>query len=192
MTDQEERVDDQVLSALALGVDPVEPPPGLRDRILSGAVVVPIPRPHRRQLPLNAVAAIVVLALLVGAVIGNNLGHGTSPPPPSQVVHYTLTGHGSATGATADVTYLKGDRVAVVTFAGLTSVEAGKVYELWLITRDKRADSAGVFVPDARGTAQVLVNRALTSYSVMAVTVERGPSGTSAPTQQPQIYGNLN
>jgi hypothetical protein len=44
---------------------------------------------------------------------------------------------------------------------------------------------------DSNGSKFVLVNKALAGYTVMAVTSEVGPSGTLAPTQQPELYGNL-
>jgi anti-sigma-K factor RskA len=113
------------------------------------------------------------------------------PPPPSQVIRFTLAGHGDLAGVNANVSYLQSDRVSVVTFQGLPLVESGKVYELWLITPDNRADAAAVFVPDVHGSAQVLVYRSLAHYKVMAVTVEAGPNGVDAPTQQPQIYGTV-
>ena len=37
----------------------------------------------------------------------------------------------------------------------------------------------------------VLVNQSLDGYTVMAVTNEAGPDGSQAPTQQPQLYGNV-
>jgi hypothetical protein len=37
----------------------------------------------------------------------------------------------------------------------------------------------------------VVVDRSLEGYSVMAVTVETGPSGVSSPTQQPAMTGNI-
>ena len=62
---------------------------------------------------------------------------------------------------------------------------------MWLIKPGGSPEAAAVFVPDSNGSKVVLVNRALTGYSVMAVTNEAGPDGAPAPTQQPQLYGNL-
>ena len=39
--------------------------------------------------------------------------------------------------------------------------------------------------------APKVVNHSLAGYAVMAVTDEPGPDGSTAPTQQPQLYGNL-
>lgn len=48
-----------------------------------------------------------------------------------------------------------------------------------------------VFVPDANGSKFDLVSKALAGYRQMAITARLGPAGTLAPTQQPQLYGNL-
>ena len=191
---EEEEMQSRLLDALALGVEPVTPPAGLRERILaeasadSGDHVVPLRWRRRARVPIGAVAAAVVIALLAGLLIGRI----TAPsPPPAQVVRFTLAGHGDLANVTANVSYLQSDRISVVTFQGLPLVESGKVYELWLITADNRADAAAVFVPDVHGSAQVLVYRSLAHYKVMAVTVEAGPDGVDSPTQQPQIYGNV-
>jgi hypothetical protein len=86
---------------------------------------------------------------------------------------------------------LRNDGLALVDFSGLPALESGKVYELWLITPGGRPDAAAVFVPDSNGGKVVLVSRSLAGYALMAVTTERGPDGETAPTQQPQLYGNL-
>jgi anti-sigma-K factor RskA len=193
MSDQEE-MDSRSLEALALGVDPVQPPPGLRDRILAAAAapgentVVPLrPRDRGRvRLPITAVAAAVVVALLGGVVIGRF----SAPPPPPAVTHFALAGHGAFDGVTARVVDLKGDGVALVTFSGLPAAPVDKVYELWLITPGGKAVRAGVFTPDESGSAVVLVPQPLDGYHLMAVTVEGRP-GVDAPTQTPQIYGTV-
>jgi anti-sigma-K factor RskA len=185
MSDQEdEPLDDRTLSLLALGVRPIEPPPALRGRILGAAR-----RPALSGLPLTAVAAVAVVALLAGVLIGNTLRAGNSVGPP--VVHYALSGHGTESTVSAEVTYLYSEKLAVVRFKGLPQLEAGTVYELWLITPANQAQAAGVFTPDVGGSAQVVVNRSLSGYTLMAVTVETGPSGVDKPTQAPEIYGNI-
>ncbi|TMC89525.1 MAG: anti-sigma factor [Chloroflexi bacterium] len=184
MSDQGQRMDEQVLNALALSVERVEPPPALRQRVLTAAR-----RPAPMRLPLTAVAAIAVVALLAGLLMGNAL-RATPPQPGPQVSHFTLAGSGAASNVTGDVTYVKG-QVAIIHFTDLPAVEPGRVYELWLITVGNHADAAGVFTPDARGEAQIVVNRSLVGYKLIAVTVEAGPAGVSAPTQAPEISGNI-
>ena len=60
-----------------------------------------------------------------------------------------------------------------------------------LITPGGHPDAAGVFVPDTTGSKLVLVNMPLKGYSQMAVTTEDAPDGSTAPSQQPQLYGSL-
>ncbi len=134
-------------------------------------------------------AAIAVVALLAGLLMGNAL-RATPPQSGPQVSHFTLAGSGAASNVTGDVSYVKG-QVAIIHFSDLPTVEPGRVYELWLITAGNHADAAGVFTPDARGEAQIVVNRSLGGYKLIAVTVEAGPTGVSAPTQAPEISGNI-
>lgn len=196
--------------ALALEVEEVTPPARLRERVLRAAAagrgvavssptparVVPVraqPRPVARlgfgRLPAFAVAATVMLALLIGLVAGDLAGRSTNPPP--QVARFSLVGHAGLAGARATVIDLKSDGLALIDFNGLPALEAGKVYEVWLITPGGRADAAGVFVPDSNGSRVVLVNHSLDGYAQIAITTEAGPDGTTAPTQPPQLYGTV-
>ena len=197
---------------LPLDVEEVEPPARLRERILAsaaasrGTAVAPVRPPARAKqrppspkpliqsrprgwVPGYAAAALVVLALAVGLVAGDLVGR--EAPSAPVAVRSTLVGHDSLTGAKANVIDLTSEGVALVDFSNLPQLDAGKVYEVWLITAGGRADPAGVFVPDANGSKVVLVAKSLAGYTVMAVTMEAGPDGTLAPTQQPQLYGNL-
>lgn len=191
MSDQEkdELNDERVLSAMALGVQPVAPPPALRERILAAAAAEPdrrVVQLPRRRLPLTLVAAAMVLISLAAFLLGQSLHNGPTTPPT-----FALSGHGTLAAASAKVTDLTADRVAVVEFNGLPAAPVGKVYELWLITPGGHADAAGVFTPDSSGHTVVVVDHSLQGYSVMAVTVEEGPSGASSPTQQPEMAGNI-
>jgi anti-sigma-K factor RskA len=203
----------RTVGALPLDVEEITPPARLRERILAaaatsrGSVAVPArtlartrdarqaPRPKtvsgrpRGVLPAYAAAASLVLALVVGLVAGDLIGR--EAPTSAPVVRSALVGHQGLAGARANVIDLKTDGVALVDFGGLPQLDSGKVYEIWLITAGGRADPAGVFVPDSNGSKFVLVSRSLAGYSQMAVTSEVGPAGTLAPTQQPELYGNL-
>lgn len=202
MSDHDEMEEGAAFDAIGLAVEPVAPPAGLRDRILATARtpqadrVVANPEPRRRwtgiaRVPLGAVAALVVVALLAGLLVGDRIGASNPPPAPSQVAHFTLAGHGAMAGATATVIDLKQDGIALVSFSGLPAVPSGKLYELWLITSDNRADPAGIFLPDENGQRLLVVERALKGYKVMAVTVENAPSGVAQPTQEPELAGSV-
>lgn len=203
----------RAVNALPFGVDAVAPPARLRERILSAAAAslqlapapiqsrsnVRLPAAYKKRLdlraferiPMYAAAAAVMLALVIGVVAGDLAGHRPPAPAPSQVARFTLAGHDGLAGATASVIDLKSDGVALVDFNGLPALAPGKVYELWLITSNSRADPAAVFVPDGNGTKVVVVNRTLEGYVTMAVTTEQGPDGSKIPSQQPQMSGSL-
>jgi anti-sigma-K factor RskA len=133
---------------------------------------------------------VAVIALLAGVVIGQAF-RSPQAPLPSQVARFTLAGHQDMSGAQATVIDLKSDGVALVDFRGMPALADAKVYELWLIPKGGNPEPVTVFVPDSNGAKMVLVNRSLAGYAVMAVTREPGPEGSPAPTQQPQLYGNL-
>jgi anti-sigma-K factor RskA len=201
----------RTVGALPLDVEEVAPPVRLRERILTAAAAsrggasAPAPtrtkqhreRPRTKVVPdrprgrmqVYAAAAAVIMALLVGLVAGDLIGRGA--PAATQVARSVLVGHDGLAGARASVIDLKSEGVALVDFSGLPQLESGRVYEIWLITGGGRADPAGVFVPDSNGSKFVLVSTSLAGYKVMAVTSEAGPAGAQAPTQQPELYGNL-
>lgn len=201
----------RVTVALPLEVEEVAPPARLRERVLSAAStsrsaggapaavrVTVRPRLVRRSLlvrvtgrvPAYAVAAAAVVALAVGVVAGDLLPR-NAPVASNPVARFSLAGHQAMAGAGATVIDLKNDGIVLVDFRGLPPLQTGKVYEVWLLTPGGHADRAAVFVPDSNGGKVVLVNRSLSGYSVMAVTTEVGPNGTDAPTQNPQLYGNV-
>ena len=202
----------RAVNAIPLGVDELAPSARLRERILAAAAysrLVPAPGRMRVELripeasqrrfnlrgfariPRFAVAAVVVLALAVGVVTGNLTAHHSPGQVSSQVARFTLTGHDGLAGADASVIDLMRDGVALVDFRGLPAPAPGKVFELWLIASNGRADPVAVFVPDSNGTKIVIVNRALDGYLSMAVTTEQGPDGSKFPSQQPQMSGSL-
>lgn len=110
-----------------------------------------------------ALAAAVLLALVVGLIAGNLVGR--TSVTQSQVACYTLTGHADLSGAGATVINLRDDGVALVDVTGLPQLEAGKVYEVWLISASGHPDAALVLVPDCNGSRFVLVDRSLAGYT---------------------------
>ncbi len=202
----------RAVSALPLVADEVSPPPRLRERVLAAAAASPrpgVPRAaHRwrpepkwrrpallggmgRRMPAYTAAAVALVALLVGIVLGQAAFHGPQPPAASQVARFTLAGHQNMSGAQASVIDLKTDGLALVDFRGLPPPGGGRVYELWLIPPQGSPVPAAVFVPDSNGSRVVLVNQSLKGYTLMAVTNEAGPDGAQAPTQPPQLYGSI-
>jgi anti-sigma-K factor RskA len=200
-------------AALPLEVDEISPPARLRERVYVAAAAarastVPSAPARKRVVParggwkpvasiqmgrlrtLLAVATLLV-ALLIGLAAGNVVGRNSVPPVPAQVARYQLVGHGTLAGARGTVINLKVEGVALVDFSGLPPLAKGKVYQVWLITPGGHPDSAAVFVPDSNGGKVVLVGLPLNGYSQIAVTAEDAPDGSPAPSQPPELSGNL-
>jgi anti-sigma-K factor RskA len=198
-----------VAESIGLASRTVAAPAGLRERIIARARREPdgtvsvdrqplrldvrrrLPPRARIRFPFPAVAAMVAVALLAGAVAGAVAGRLTPSQPPAAVAQYTLTGHDAMSGASAQVVELRSDRVTFVAFSHLPSPPEGKLYEIWLIKAGTPAVAAGVFVPEPDGTKTVLLARSIDGFATMAVTAEAAPNGAPAPTQQPQLYGSL-
>ncbi len=133
-----------------------------------------------------AVGALAVGLLALGAW-NVTLNQQLHQPP----AHYSMTGTGTLAGASATVTAYRPQDVALVSFTGLPQPAPGRVYELWLINGAGTAAPAGTFTPDAGGAATVQVSGSLATARVMAVTQEQGPHGSQAPTQKPELAGQL-
>jgi len=203
-------------AVLPMEPDPVEPPARLRGRVLAAVAAVrpdaplpasplPIPALRRRRrlpLPLRSVSlglAAAAAAFVLGTVAGVGFGHLSQPFGPAHqgqvaapaAARYPLHGMGTMAGVTADAVVVRRDGLALVDFRGMPQPPAGQVYELWLLTGDGRALPAGVFVPDSQGSRVVVLTQDLRGATRLAVTVERGPDGTSAPSQEPQLSGRI-
>jgi len=204
----------RAISGLPLAVEPVSPPARLRDRILAGAAaspqasggrpqharVVRLPRaPARTWLrPARGSQAAVAVAALVALALGGGLGLGigrmlapTSVPPRDAVAQYSMSGSGSMSGAQGRVFELRQQGLTLVQFSGLAQLRQGKIYELWLIPKDGQPEPGAVFAPDSQGGHVVVLARNLSGLKALAVTEEAAPSGSSAPTQQPQLVGSV-
>jgi len=202
-------------AALALEPDPVEPPARLHGRVLAAVAAArqdaapqqrrgsrsPLPRSPRRSsrfrgMPLGLAAA-AALAFVLGTGLGAGVAHvqlpfgPAGPAPASEVSRAPLHGTGSMAGVSATAVTLRADGVTLVDFKDLPALSPGQVYELWLITGSGQAVPATVFVPDARGSRVVVLNQDLAGTRQLAVTVERGPDGATAPSQPPQLSGRI-
>lgn len=76
------------------------------------------------------------------------------------------------------------ERTAVVAVTGITWPGEGQVYQLWLLRRDGRRESGGVFLPDRSGRALLFVeaSQEWTAYQGMSITIEPAPHGSEQPT----------
>ncbi len=200
--------------ALPLAAQMVTPPPRLRANIMAAAAASPrsqshpAPRAKVLRLPVRnrqafsdffgsmrfspqAVVAVLAVAVLgLGAwnmSLSNQLGDAQRHP---KVVSAVMTGHDQLLGSQAKVVDLRDQGVVLVSFSHLPKPAADKVYELWLITPAGNPEKAAVFQPEADGSKTLVMTANLRAYKSMAVTIEMGPDGTSAPTQPPSLQGS--
>lgn len=197
----------RVVSVIPLAGETSRPPERLRARILAAVSAQPTssPAPARRRFPIVpvpmiqrlpsrvpswAAAALVaaVVAFALGAGIGSRLGHVTSTSTASE---YTISGSGELAGAQARVISLKQEGVVFVEFSGLPQLGSARVYELWIIAAGAAPQPAGVFRPDPDGSKVLVLSRTFKGQVIMAVTREPGPGGSTAPTEQPPMAGNV-
>ncbi len=192
----------RTVDLLPVSTPAMKPPDRLRARILNVAEASPrrvgeaAPRRKVLRLPVRrrfvwdfpasagAVAAMFVVVLGLGAWNVSLVAQQTPG-------HYTLTGQGPMAGARASVTNYGRDSLALLDFRGMPELPAGQVYELWLIGADGKPLPGAVFTPDGNGTKQIVLNRSVSGYRRLAVTVEPGPDGVSTPSSQPQFTGQV-
>lgn len=203
----------RVTTVLPLGVEQVEPPPGLRDRILAeirdevtGAPVVDLGAERKRRYLLREPAAwagLVAAVLILGLGIWNvRLMQQVHNQQDALSFNRTVAG-AIATGAS--VSRLAGTSAAPASAAALVQPRHGRayvivhdlpprpnnrVYEVWLVQRGKPQD-AGVFALSGRGTQVWQLAISARGYVAAAMTLEPGPRGSTQPTTQQLVAGRL-
>jgi anti-sigma-K factor RskA len=192
-------------ATLAVTVDPLEPSPQVRERILSEVrketattEVIPF-RSTSRNIwrsfgTLGAMAAVVVVTALIVSLIvlwrqyqaiQQNLGEAYEfvelvRTPGAAVIE--LKGTNAAAGATAKVAYDKTGH-AMLLADKLPDVPKGKAYQLWFIVGNNPPMPGKTFSPDETGNGMLkdqMPKEALTS-PVFAVTLEP-EHGSTSPT----------
>jgi len=201
----------RVVDVLPLATEVEHPPARLRAGILARAATVapgraqsaPAPRSVRRTRPVGGWwpslvsssprpvrLAIATLLVLVVGLGGSNVWL-LSKPSRSQdhVAKTTLAGSGRLLGAQASLIDFQDQGVALVSFSHLPQLPPDQVYELWLIPPSGQPASAGVFRAESDGSKTLVLVKDLKRYKLIAVTIEAGPDGVTAPTQTPGIAG---
>ncbi len=188
---------------LGLAVDPVDPPAGLKSRILGQLDATPqlaATGPAERQAqtrwmsrPVTALAAAAaVIGLLAGAgVVSTTIRQGVEQQ--EQVDRLAaITGAddvqrasvGLEPGGSAVLVWSSSLASAALVVEGLAPLPRDRVYQLWFIT-EAGARSAGTFTTDGSATWRVL-DGAIRPGDVVGVSVEP-VGGSAAPTTDPVI-----
>jgi anti-sigma-K factor RskA len=167
-----------VAAELAFAVEPAEPPPALRGRILDAARaerpnVVPL-RP-RWAAPVAAIAA-VAACVAVGLGLWNISLHRQLSTAHAQAVQ-----HVPVSGLPGSLVVSPNGSAALVVYS-MRAAPAGKTYEAWVL-RDGKAIPAGLF-RGGPGAGFVPIEGKVPPGSKVAVTVEPA-TGSAQPTTTP-------
>lgn len=204
----------EVAGALAHAAPAVDPPHGLRDRVLAEAQRVrPLTAARRRSpAPWLAAAAAVLLALAGGweawreagrvRVLQRQLAAADSSAAAADSVLATLTGPevhvvslaGTGREPSARVFWNHRRNRFIVFAFDLPSAPAGRTYQLWAIAKGRAPMSMGTFNTDAHGRATVLlpVDREIASLGFVdnCGLTEEPAGGSPQPTETPRLLGD--
>lgn len=205
----------EVVSALPLAVDEVQPPPRLKQRILGTALadaaaasrfagaetpdrlaadIIRLPRDRLRRtwsrvpgwVPVAAAAAAFAILLTWNAQLQTQVNRSREPAAASVAMAPMTSRAGVQVG---EITYLAQQRVALVSLHGMAAPAAGRTYELWVLDARGNASAAGTFLPDGDGSKLLVVAQDLAHKSI-AVSDEPG-GGSPQPTTSPLITGRI-
>lgn len=209
----------QVVDVLPLAVEPLEPPPDLRDRILAELdsprqqlTVMPGGTPARaagaaprRSWFLEHTAPLATAAaLLVASLAGWNVYLQTHNGSSATDTVTALVADAQKSGATvypvgataidpaasAVLVQPRGATPAYAIIRGLSAPPKNKVYEVWFM-HGTRPTSEAVFIPSGSGAQIIHLATPTAGYDLSAVTVEPAPHGSSAPTTPFLLAGKL-
>ncbi len=184
---------------LSFTAESMAPSPELRARIL-GAVaaevsaerrqrvpMAPTPLPLRRRTPqIYALAAVLLLALGLGQLAWNltlqrNLQQTRAELSQAQgelaSTRWQLAAAQSGQTITGEMVYLRDRQQAVLVVNGLPALQANQVYEVWLVNEGSAPVPQTVFL-----TSTTAIQANLDQYQKIAITIEPGPRGSTAPT----------
>jgi anti-sigma-K factor RskA len=165
-------------------VDPLEPPPELRTRIMgeveasAGAERPAVQRGYgKRLLGLRPAIGLAVLTLAVAAIAGyaiSDSGSGSGT---------TTVAAGHAPGVTAKM--VRDGDTGTLRLANVHQLPSDQVLQAW-VRRGKRIESAqALFVPNRDGTATAVIDHMQGVNAVMVTAEPRG--GSNHPTSEPIV-----
>jgi anti-sigma-K factor RskA len=212
-----ERLRDDV-ALLAFSASGPTPPPRCRERLLDAIRNEPRhapARPRTRSGWLNALAwaaAAVAMIVVIWLARQNSLLEGQVATlqarstaaqrqlrearelatllTSASAEHFTLAASNTAAQPGGRAVYDPASGTLVFIASNMPAVPSQKTYQLWLIPTNGAPVPAGVFKPNARGTASVIKPPLPTGLAAktFAITIEP-EAGSSAPTSQPIMVG---
>jgi anti-sigma-K factor RskA len=206
-----------VVDVLPLAVELVEPPAGLKNRIIDAIAEEPSAKPALTALPGGASArqrglsvrwyegtlALVAAVVIAGLGVWNlQLQHQVTNQK-NRVAYQLDINRAILSGATvtrlpatsntpaqAAMVQPKNGAAPYLLVNNLPATPSNKVYELWYM-RGTVPTAVKVFTYSGNDPTVVPLSRPTTSYGLAAITLERGPNGTKAPTTKPIVLGKL-
>ncbi len=171
---------------LPAAVEQLEPPPALRERLMSTVHAEVAPAPRRRRAwrdlfavprPVIAVAAAVLAAVAIGAYALGSGGDGQE----------TVTARADAPAGVIATVERTGDQ-GILRVSGLAQRTDG-IYEVW-IARDGKVEPSTLFQVQRNGNGAAAIPHGLDGADQVMVTLE--PRGGSAkPTRAPIIVAKI-
>lgn len=172
--------------ALASAGPEVEPPPGLRARVLDAARLHGH-RENRRWIPGLLVGAIAATLMLLVLSFSDALDRTLKPVQQAAKADQTLLIQNTRSGAYFELAVSTGTS-ANLRLGGLPARPGAEVYQVWLIQQDQAPKSICVINAERDGPWNREVDLRLTSGDTIAVTIE--PDGMrTTPTQSPILTG---
>ncbi len=188
----------------------ITPPPEMRERVLAAVPqtrqLPPLPGRHALsrtglRLPLSRTgagvsAAVLALAAAVAFLFVSNVSTTSQlhqsqatasavaavlAAPDARVQFVPAAGGGTVTAVTS-----VRRQEAVVTSASLPALADARVYQLWVLTSDGTARSAGLLTVSVSGTATPHLADGVSGGDKLAITVEQA-GGTAQPTTAPVV-----
>jgi anti-sigma-K factor RskA len=189
-----------VTEQLGSAVEQVSPPPRLREAVLAGIQARQNVIQLRRGWAVGLAAAAAVL-LLVLAGLGVSLSRQLTAlsarlAAQEQVLALLATPSSRSVSLTGSVTaavrfvYDPDRGLGALVVSDLRDPGRESVYQLWLIA-GAQPESAGVFRPSPGQPVVLRVTGDFSRYQVVAISVERAPSGAPQPTTTPVLLGKL-
>jgi hypothetical protein len=192
----------EVATAMAFAAA-AEPPPELRARVLAAAArtrqlppeVRTHARPRRTRSWVPWLSGVVATASIVVAVLfGFAQSHTQQELNQIQAENkaislllsspqVTLLRHSTTQGGVATVVLAAARHQLVVVTNGLPALPAGKVYQLWLISKAKTV-SAGLLPPAEAGRTRPVLASGVVKGDTLGLTIEPAP-GSAQPTTKP-------
>ncbi|MDP9188561.1 MAG: anti-sigma factor [Actinomycetota bacterium] len=178
------------VGVLAESVDPLIPPPELRERLLAivheeaeSGLPEPAPSPRRSRFGLRSLMLRPVTGLAVGALLVAGLGG------------YLISENGGSGGdartvaipdpaGNAEGELVIDDGNATLQMRGMPQLSQGAVYQVWVADPSGEVTPSATFLPDEDGSATAAIPEASDEVDRVMVTAEPGPNRTD-PTLPP-------